>query len=205
MRHPEDMLVKICGVANIEDAYLADSLGADIIGVVLDYSFARHGTPELVSSIHDSGIVTAGVYTSMGSILAGFRDEDLIQMHFEHTPKDVTFLKNETGKRVISVIRLTNAEETSKKARAHYEAGAEIVLVEHGKGIANELQSISKLQRIARTGVAGKISPSNVSQLALTEPLMIDASSSIEEYPGKKDADLLRQFFMNLEAQNAVS
>lgn len=205
MRHPEDMLVKICGVANMEDASLADSLGADIIGVVLDYSYARHGSPELVSSIHDSGIVTAGVYTSIDSIIEGFRDEDLIQMHFDHSPNDVRFLKKETGKGIISVIRLDGAEGTAEKARAHYEAGAEIVLVEHGKGIVAELPRISKLQKVCRTGVAGKISPSNVSQLANTEPLMIDASSSIEQYPGKKDPELLRQFFINLEAQDAVS
>ncbi len=204
MRHPEDMMVKICGVARMEDAVLANSLGADIIGVVLDPRFARHGTPELVSSIHSSGITVAGVYTSMDAILEDHGDEELVQMHFLHNKDDIGKVKEETGKRIISVLFRENGEGSAKMAEERYSAGADIVLIEQANGASSDIEGISRIQKIVRTGVAGKISPDNVALVASTGPLMIDASSSIEAFPGTKDHGLLRSFFRNLEGDNAL-
>ncbi len=204
MRYPEDLLVKICGVANFEDAILADELGADIIGVVLDYSYARHGTPELVSRIHESGMKVAAVYTSLEAVMDGYFDEDLVQLHFPHSADTVTSVKRETGKQIISVIYLGDPSSTASEAVLHYQAGAEIVLVEHKQGISTYADKVEQIQGIVRTGIAGKISPFNAQKLIHTAPLMVDVSSSIEQYPGKKDPELLRQFFRTVEEIDAV-
>lgn len=199
MRSPEDMLVKVCGVANLDDAIFASEKGADIIGVILDQNVTRHGDAALITAIHDAGIITAGVYTSLDAALQENSDEDLIQLHFPHEPEIVKKVKQETGKRVISVIQFTSAGGLKELAVSHYAADADIVLLENNSGIINSLNHIANVQKSARTGVSGKITPSNAAEFAKVNPLMIDLSSSLEDYPGKKSHKLVSELFRNLE------
>ncbi|AKA49657.1 hypothetical protein IX51_11705 [uncultured archaeon] len=199
MKLREGMLVKVCGVANIDDAVFASRLGADIIGVVLDPTIPRHGDTDLVTDIHRSGIRVAGVYTSLESALGRNLDEDLIQLHFPHDGETVEYVKNETGKEVISVIQYSETNGLSDEARARYSAGADIVLIENRNGMITTLDRIAEIQKIVRTGISGRISPGNALEFARINPLMIDLSSSLELYPGKKDPSLVSELFRNLE------
>ncbi len=200
MRRPDEMLIKVCGVANIEDALFASSCGADIIGVVLDSRVERHGDSSLVTEIHSAGIKVAGVYTSLQSVMAEYGDEDYIQLHFPHGPETVASVKRDTGKKIISVIQFRDAEGIARLAKAHYSAGADIVLLENKDGVINSIDEIRNIQKAVRTGIAGKIAPGDVIRLAETNPLMIDLSSSLEERPGKKDHRIVADLFSRLEA-----
>lgn len=200
MRYRGESLLKICGVANIEDGVFAHDCGADIIGVILDKRVPRHGDQSLISSLTSMRIRTAAVYTSLESAVSRYGDEDLIQLHFPHDPEKIGFVKEKTGKGVISVIQFDRTENLEEDVKRRYEAGAEIVLLENKSGIVKFISEIEKIQLSIKTGLAGKISPQNVGDIAAVNPLMIDVSSSIESYPGKKDHGLIRQLFRSLEA-----
>lgn len=200
MRFPGETILKICGVSNDDDGVFAADSGADIIGVILDQTVVRHGNADLISRLHSMGIRTAGVYTSLDSALSEYRDEDLIQLHFDHDAETVRTVKERTGKEVISVIQFRNTEGIGYEAIRRYQAGADIVLLENRSGIVNYIPQMQRIQKRVRTGLAGKISPANVRSLSAMNPLMIDVSSSLEEYPGKKDHTIIRELFRNLEA-----
>lgn len=199
MRSPETLKVKICGVANIDDAIFASECGADIVGVILDKNVGRHGTPSLVSEIRKSGIRVAGVYTSLDSVMNGYGDEQLIQLHFTHNPDVVSEVKSKTGRSVISVIQLPFSGNLESEVKARYQAGAEVVLVENRAGIVESIPEMRELQSQVKTALSGRISPENALSLSALNPLMLDLSSSLEEYPGKKDHERIKQLFSNLE------
>ena len=199
MRSRDEPLLKICGISTLEDGIFAHECGADIVGVILDKSVSRHGDHSLISSLTSRGIITAGVYTSLKSALSQHRDEDLIQLHFAHSPETVTRVRDITGKAVISVIQFKDTGELVEDSRRRYEAGAEIVLLENRSGIVAFKDEMERIQLKVRTGLAGKISPHNVKEIATLKPLMIDVSSSLESHPGKKDHGLVRELFRRLE------
>lgn len=199
MRSPEDLKVKVCGVARMDDALLAYESGADIVGVVMDRSVIRHGTPELVTRIHEEGIPIAAVYTSLEAVLSGYGNEDYIQLHFPHGPEVVREAREKTGRMIISVIQFTETARPVETALAHYSAGADIVLLEDRNGAASDLERIGEIQKTARTAVSGRIKPGQAASIARIKPLMIDLSSSLEEYPGRKDPALIRELFSSLE------
>ena len=49
------MLFKVCGITDIDDAFLCIDQGADLIGVVLSEKSPRKGTPRLVRDLVDQG------------------------------------------------------------------------------------------------------------------------------------------------------
>lgn len=199
MNETDDVLIKVCGVANLEDGIFAGKCGADIVGVVLDPKVPRHGDSRVVSQIHDAGFQTAGVYTSLDSAMHDFGDEDYIQLHFKHDPEVVGVVKRISGRKIISVIQFTDPDGLEEMAISRYKAGADIVLLENRHGIMNSIQEIGAIQESIRTGVAGKITPEIAVRLAETRPLMIDLSSSLEVRPGKKDHKLVAKLFTLLE------
>lgn len=200
MKRHEDVMIKICGVANLEDALFAHKCGADIVGVVLDPKVRRHGDSRLVSEIHSAGIQAAGVYTSLDSVILDSGDEDYIQLHFSHGPETVKDVRRITGRKIISVIQFTTTDGLVHASREHYDAGADIVLLENREGIIGNIGEIEDIQKSVRTGVAGKITPENAGRFVQINPLMVDLSSSLETFPGKKDHKLMAELFNRLEA-----
>jgi phosphoribosylanthranilate isomerase len=195
------MKVKICGITNEEDADYSLKMGADIIGVILDFNVKRHGTEELIEKIkkrHPEAQL-AGVYTSMPAYVG---EEDYIQLHFDHFPEDITYVKNAMGKKVISVIDF-HSENIGEKIRLHLKAGADYVLLEDRDGIIERVSQLRGLP-MKRIGIAGKIDSSNLKQLIELNPDLIDVSSSLEERTGKKSSAKIDEFFYSLGERSAV-
>lgn len=189
--------MKICGITNIEDAMFAVSLGADYLGVILDESVARHGTQPLLADINGLGAETVGVYTSMKQIESSALNENIIQIHFPHEEDDVRKVKELSGKKVISVIQFSTADLVADQALKLLHSGSDFILVEKRDGIAKVSTEIPSITGKARVGIAGKISPDNISGLLHYGVEFIDVSSSVEKSPGKKDHQKLAALFRN--------
>ena len=192
------VIVKVCGITREEDALLARELGADIIGLVFARSSPRMAERDLISTIRDHSIPVAGVYTSMEDIISNHGEEDYVQMHFMHSFSDIARVREETGAKVISMIRFESPEQTNKLIREYREAGSDMILVENGSGITGVLDSISQIVKSHDIGVSGKISVSNIRTIMGANPAVVDLSSSIERSPGVKDAEKLSAFFSEL-------
>ncbi|SMD30757.1 phosphoribosylanthranilate isomerase [Picrophilus oshimae] len=184
------MKIKICGITNIEDALLAHKLGADLLGVILDNNVKRHGTRELIDEMKSYNLNVVGVYTSMPESI----EDDFVQLHFPHGYKEILDVKS-TGASVISVIDM-NSEQYDKKYHEYINAGSDFILFEDRSGIIKRLPELLNYKKI---GIAGKISPENVSIASSFNPELIDASSGLELYTGKKSPERLKMFFEALK------
>ncbi|WMT51425.1 MAG: phosphoribosylanthranilate isomerase [Ferroplasma sp.] len=195
------MKVKICGITNEEDADYSLKMGADIIGVILDLNVKRHGTVQLIERIkkmHPEAQV-AGVYTYMPRSVG---KEDYVQLHFNHSPEDIAYVKNVMGKRVISVIDL-HCNHISEKITSYLNAGSDYILLEDRDGIIKRKPQLMGLN-MERIGIAGKIDSRNLKQLVELNPDLIDVSSSLEERTGKKSFEKIDEFFCSLGERGAI-
>lgn len=191
----DSVLVKICGITNPEDALLAVEYGVDILGVILDDRIVRHGDESLIQEIKNYGVPVAGVYTDFKSIGKKVMYEDIVQLHFDHSTEQIALIKNRFGKRVISVVKYSTPEETRAKCREYANAGTDFILIEKKDGIEEVLEDIMLISGEFKISVAGKISPENIRKFLAPNIEMIDLSSSLEKYPGKKDREKVKRLF----------
>jgi phosphoribosylanthranilate isomerase len=199
-----DILVKICGITNVEDALYSVDQGADIVGVVLSEKSPRRGTPDLINRLISLGIHTAGIYTDMESVRNIASLEEYVQLHFPHGKEEISFVKEKLGRRVISVVFAY--EEKSPLSAAHNKLmeGSDLVLLEYGKeGWASIHDSGMEIGK-EHIGIAGKVSVENLKSLISYSPYFIDVSSSLEMYAGKKDHSKIRKFMEVFRAEEAA-
>lgn len=186
--------IKICGITNLEDAEVASSSGASIIGVVLSDRSPRKGTPALVGELSSSGFHVAGVYTDMESVKNEATDEEYIQLHFLHGSDEIQYVHDKLGKKTISVVFPGENKKFLLEAKAKLNDGTDLVLADFGRSITGkDCRAIPDLKG-HRIGLAGKISIDNLQEVIRPNPYFLDLSSRIEAYPGKKDHEKLRKF-----------
>ena len=189
--HDNVPFVKICGITNVEDGIDALKMGATILGVVLSDLSPRKGTMDLVRKLKQADAVVATVHTDMDSVLMNYGEQDYIQLHFDHTCEDISRVREQTGKKVISVIRTRDVPSAVKTGRDRISCGADLVLIDTGVPVVDIIKGKNLLEFHERMGLAGKISPENASAVMKVHPGFLDVSSSIESYPGKKNTELM--------------
>lgn len=201
--HDSVPFVKICGITNVEDGLNALKTGAAILGVVLSDLSPRKGTMDLVLKLKHEGAVVATVHTDMDSVLVNDGEQDYVQLHFDHTCEDILRIRDQTGKKVISVIRTRDLSSALRTGRERINCGADLVLIDTGASVADIVKGSNLHEFQGKIGLAGKISPYNASAVMEAHPGFLDVSSSLESYPGKKDADLMYKFMevVNREKQ----
>ena len=186
--------IKICGITNLEDAGVASSSGASILGVVLSDRSPRKGTPALVGKLSSCGYKVAGVYTDMDSVKKEATDEEYIQLHFLHGSSEIEYVHDQLGKKTISVVFPGKNENFILEAQDRLLEGTEMVLVDFGRGITgNDCSKMPDL-RGQKIGLAGRISIENLHEVVNKNPFFLDLSSMLEAYPGKKDHENVRKF-----------
>ncbi|MFZ1978036.1 MAG: phosphoribosylanthranilate isomerase, partial [Bacteroidota bacterium] len=89
------MIVKICGITNLEDANIAVDLGADVLGFIFVPSSPRYIPPDKAASIiaHlPASLAKAGVFVNAGreEILSAVKKSgvNLLQLHGDESPDD---------------------------------------------------------------------------------------------------------------------
>ncbi len=200
------MRVKICGITNIEDAILAQQLGADAIGFIFYDKSKRYITPnnaELISKQLSPFLMKIGVFVNekieeINNISAQVK-LNALQLHGEEPPEVI----EKINLPVIKSFRINNDFDFS--------------ILNKYKDVSFLLDSFSKDQ-YGGTGntfnwylipndfknkiiLSGGISIENVEEvIKKINPSAIDVSSSLEEYPGKKDHHKLKQFFEKINA-----
>ncbi len=186
----------------MEDANYSIHKGAEFIGVILDKKIKRHGNEGLIGEIKKAhpDIKVVGVYTSMPE--NNNFQEDILQLHFPHTPKEILYIKNKLKKGVISVININN-ENYQTKLEEYIEAGSDYILLEDRDGIINDLEKISQLN-MNRVAIAGKIGSENISAMISLNPAFIDLSSSLEERIGKKSFKKMDELFSVISDANVT-
>ncbi len=195
--------VKVCGITNPKDACLAACSGADAIGLVFAESPRNVSVEEAqeIAAALPAGVLKVGVFVNEGpeEVLRIAREVglDYAQLHGDETPETVTFLR-EGGVKVMKALRVR--DEGSLAAMKSY--GADLVMLdawsEQARGGTGERFDWALAKSLKGRGnivVSGGLGPENVREaISFFEPYGVDASSSLEEAPGKKNEERVRRF-----------
>ena len=195
--------VKVCGITNPGDAREAADAGADAIGLIFAKSSRRISVEEArrISIALPDGVLKVGVFVNAepAEVLSTAREVglDLAQLHGDETPETVAAIRG-AGLPVMKAVRVRNAEALGALER--YEA--DLFLLDawsaKARGGTGERFDWTLAKLVKGRGnivVSGGLTPENVREaVEFFEPYGVDASSSLEEKPGRKSGERLRRF-----------
>ena len=193
----------MCGITNPEDARVAAEAGADGIGLVFAESPRRVSVERAreIAAALPEGVLKVGVFVDAdpGEVLRIAREVglDYAQLHGDEPPEAVAEIR-EGGVGVMKALRVRNAEALA--AVEHY--AADLFLLDAwsaeargGTGTRFDWELAKSLRGRDNILVSGGLGPENVREaIEYFEPYGVDASSSLEEWPGKKKGERVRRF-----------
>ncbi|MCF6265321.1 MAG: phosphoribosylanthranilate isomerase [Desulfuromusa sp.] len=197
--------IKICGITNIEDALFAAEAGADALGFVFYEKSPRYITPEQVKQIITTlppFVTTVGLFVNTATeqikdilTLTGL---DTVQLHGDETPADCCL----EPYRVIKAVRVKDADPLS--GVDNYPVSALLLDAWSdqqygGTGESFDWQLAKKLTGHLPIILAGGLTPDNVAQaIQVVNPYAVDVSSGVEDSPGHKDYNKIREFIQQV-------
>jgi phosphoribosylanthranilate isomerase len=197
------VFTKVCGITNPGDAREAADAGADAIGMIFAESPREVNVEEArrISVALPDGVLKVGVFVDAEpeEVLETAREVglDLAQLHGDETPETVAAIRG-AGLPVMKALRVRNAE-----ALAEIQSyGADLIMldawsarVRGGTGETFDWGLAKSVKGRGNIVVSGGLTPENVREaIEFFEPYGVDASSSLEEKPGKKSGERVRRF-----------
>ncbi len=198
-------VIKICGITNLEDALAAVDAGADRWGFNFYRRSSRYIEPEVAHTIIDQlpeEIITVGVFVNEAleeiTRIQARSGVMLLQLHGDETPEYCQNLRTR-GSKVLKVFH-TGKNFTREKI---LEYDTQLIMVDASAGsIRGGTGKLSDWSQAAQAKLvspfcflAGGLSASNVvAAINEVEPFAVDACSSLEQEPGKKDHNRMRDF-----------
>ncbi len=206
--------VKICGLTNFEDAWVAVEAGADLLGFILYPMSPRYVTPEQVGAITQAirarrgegsprfvGVFVDATVEQLERAMsvAGL---DYAQLQGAESPDVLAALAGRAYK-ALRPTSVADAEETAARyAHLGTPDGPQLLIDAYdaheygGTGKKADWHAAAALaQRNPRLMLAGGLKPANVAQAIRTvQPWAVDVASGVEIEPGRKDHDAVRAF-----------
>jgi phosphoribosylanthranilate isomerase len=194
---------KVCGITNLEDARVAADAGADAIGLVLAESPRQVDLDQArqIAATLPEGLLRVGVFVNEEPEeirrIANEVGLDYVQLHGDESPQTVTDLRS-VGLKTIKALRVRDA--ASLEAMEDYESDLFLLdayskKARGGTGEQFDWELAKALTGYANILVSGGLTPENVrAAVEFFEPYGVDASSSLEDAPGKKNGERVRRF-----------
>jgi phosphoribosylanthranilate isomerase len=195
--------VKVCGITTPDDARLAAKCGADAVGLVLAESprkVSLEEAREIAAALPDR-MFKVGVFVDAEPAevlrIAAEVGLDYAQLHGDESAEVVAAVR-EGGLGVIKALRVRNADFLRTMER--YTVDLFLLDAYSGRarggtgkrfdwGLAKSLKGRDNIL------VSGGLNPENVREaIRFFEPYGVDASSSLEDAPGKKNRERVRRF-----------
>ncbi|MGQ9736083.1 MAG: phosphoribosylanthranilate isomerase [Thermaceae bacterium] len=196
------MRVKVCGITRLEDALLAEALGASAVGFVLAPS-RRRVSPEMAREI---GLALGPLILRVGV----FVDE----------PPETVLKQMDWGRLQVAQLHGNEPPEWALQIRKHYPVikafrlkgpadpqwafyPAEALLLDGPKPGSGQPWprdwAPPLLSQGARIILAGGLNPENVEEALALNPYGLDVSSGVEDAPGLKSRVKMEAFFSRLK------
>ena len=220
---PGRPLVKICGIARAVDAERASELGADALGFVFAQS-KRRAEPALLRDLAGLDVLKVAVVVTGDSGGPATLDPDVkallddgllhaVQFHGAEQPDECAALAFPYYKAVrvrgpadielIAGFRCPRVLADAWSAHAAGGTGQQIPrdlareLAGLGRGLAGLGREVRKRTPL---WLAGGLGPDNVGEIIRElSPELVDASSGLEESPGRKDRTKLELYFREID------
>ena len=195
--------VKVCGITNTEDALAACESGADALGFVFAESPRQVGVEQAadIASALPEGVLKVGVFVNAEPDevlrIAEKVGLDYAQLHGDEGPETVAAIRD-SGLAVIKALRVRDARSLERLE----DYGADLYLLDAysvrergGTGKTFDWGLAKALEGYGNIVVSGGLTPENVREaVEFFYPYGVDASSSLEESPGKKNSERVRRF-----------
>ncbi|EHP68403.1 MAG: phosphoribosylanthranilate isomerase [Metallosphaera yellowstonensis] len=188
--------VKICGIATREDAIKLDKLGVDYLGFLLDPVSPRFVKPEFLGLLQGrvsrpkvSVMVNRGpkdILSQSGKLFT-----DIFQFHRILSNEELDLIPSLPRKSILYV-------PASRRYRRYLEEALKvsdmILLDAERKGYPLDMSFVREvLAEYKGIGVGGGINLTNLREFVELDPGWIDVSRGVEDFPGKKNIELVRK------------
>jgi phosphoribosylanthranilate isomerase len=193
-------LVKICGITTLADAMVAVEAGADALGFNFYRPSPRYIRPEKAREIIDrlpESILKVGVFVNedVESVARIATEANLsaVQLHGDETPE---YCHELAGQYVIKVFRAGDGVDVETYGVDAIMLDTKDDLLRGGTGRVFDWSIAQRTNdSTPKLFLAGGLSPENVAEAITTvRPYAVDACSSLEERPGRKDHTRVRAF-----------
>ena len=199
-----EVLIKVCGITNVDDAVKCAELGVDLIGLQVYKGAQRFVRPTVAQAIINAVAPQADVLQTVGVVKDPSEQElqqlledvpfDLIQYDGHESPEfchsfDVPFIKR---------CVLASAED----AEAMLDYAGRWHLIDCGTAVAAPLSDwITSSTAQGTLMLSGNVLPEvAVSWVQQFAPAVVDISVSVEKSPGRKDHARLAAYLKALRA-----
>jgi phosphoribosylanthranilate isomerase len=201
-------VIKICGITNFDDAKLAEKYGADIIGFIFAESKRKIELKVAIKiSAKLKNVYKAGVFVNEKpekiNTLIKKLNLDFVQLCGNEKIKDIKSIKQA---KVIKAIRVKDKKMLLKAIKKYAKYIYAFLLDNYKKGKYggtgekfnwNFIEIMKKFNK--PYFVAGGLNPENIGELLIKyKPYGIDISSGVEEKPGKKSPEKIKNLFKNI-------
>lgn len=198
------MFIKVCGITNLEDALAAVEAGADALGFNFYRQSPRYIAPDVARRITEqlpSTVMKVGVFVneSEPDEIARIMDSaglTAVQLHGDESPEYCSQLRDRF---TIKAVRAR--DDFEPQVVREYETDA-ILLDAYANGARGGTGRVVDWEVARRVRelvpqlfLAGGLSPENVAEaIAAVDPYAVDACSSLESAPGRKDTKRVNAF-----------
>jgi phosphoribosylanthranilate isomerase len=206
------VLVKVCGITNLDDALAAAEAGADALGFNFYQRSPRYVKPETARPIVDRlqadypNLLSVGVFVneSLEAIrkIAAAAGVSALQLHGNETPE---YCKALQGHHLIKVFSASN--KFAPQTVLDYDVQAIMLdAVDKeafgGTGkLSNWAVARETRELVPKLFLAGGLSADNVADaIHQVNPFAVDACSRLESAPGRKDQSRVRAFVAAVRA-----
>ena len=199
--------VKICGITRPEDAELAVELGADAIGFVL-----WPESPRAVSAEHAGSITTTGAFTARVGVFVNASASDVsqavrsarlraVQLHGDENAADYS----RVGAPLIKAVTLADSGDVARAIELPAEVtvlvDASDAIKRGGTGRLADWSLAKEVSDARPVILAGGLSAANIGDaIRAVRPWGVDVSSGVEQAPGVKSPERMRELFAAVAA-----
>ena len=185
------MIVKICGITNLEDALAAVNAGASALGFNFYPKSPRYINPAIARAIADEvpTVLKVGVFVNEPAVEQLMQESgmDVAQIYLSSLPPGLRTW------RARNVDETFNATELNDPTPEAFLLDAPAPGVHGGTGHTFDWSRVPSINR--KIVLAGGLDASNVVRaIQIARPWGVDACSKLETAPGRKDHQKMRDF-----------
>jgi phosphoribosylanthranilate isomerase len=209
------MRVKICGLTRLEDAQMAQDLGAWALGFIFYPRSKRYITPAnakpLITAL-PAAAQTIGVFVNQ-TLEAVATGNELalkgLQLHGDETPEECRRARDNFGGLLIKALRPESEDDL--QIIADYKDITDYILLDAavagqygGTGQTGDWSLVDKAKAYGIPVIlAGGIGPDNIQSAMAAKPFACDLAGGVEASPGVKDPEKLKALFGALKGMAA--
>ncbi len=211
------MLVKVCGIANTDDALMVLDAGADALGVIIDVPVETPRKITVEKALEIKEAVKDRSHTFITVLMPDKIDDVVnivdeiepngIQLHGDETPEFIKELKESINAYIIKAIHIQ--EKPDMEYIRSITEHADMILTDTkigeqvgGTGKIHDWDIDLKIEEEIDKPLilSGGLNPDNVGDaIDKVNPYAVDVSSGVESSPGIKDPKKVKKLIRNVD------